>query len=244
MKETCAVTDDIGNSSKRILVVDDDESIRELCGLVLRTAGYEIETAVHGADGLERLKSARFDMVITDINMPELDGIEFYTAAVREVPSMNGMFLFMTGAATEEQTEIIFSMDLKLLEKPFTINNLLGAVEGLMREQLSDLMGGQGGSRKEGRLSFIDGCAVVLRNAEVPCTTLDISTQGIRAAYTGEPIEAGSDVKVRVNVNGLSFERRGRAIWTEEGHSGFISGIEFTRPMPVSSIINIPSREI
>lgn len=235
----------IFNSSRRILVVDDDESIRELCALVLRTAGYRVETAMHGADGLDRLKGSAFDLVITDINMPELDGLEFFKAAVDALPSMRETFLFMTGAATVEQAAALSSMDLPLLEKPFRISDLLEMVEAFMRGPLKmALMHGQGGSRKEGRLSYTDGCGLVLKHSVVSGETLDISPNGVRATYAGEAIPAGEDVTVRVSVNGLSFERSGRAVWTEKHREGFVSGIEFSCPMPVSSIVNIPAHEI
>lgn len=230
-------------SSRKILVVDDDDSIRDLCALVLRTAGYAVETAVHGADGLEKIKGSSFDLVITDLNMPELGGLELYSAAIGE--EHDGLrFLFMTGAASDEQVDYLASLDLKLLEKPFRISGLLEAVDSLMREPLKTaLMGGEGGSRREGRMCYVDGCGLIMQAGALSGKTLDISPNGIRAAYAGEAIEAGTEVLVKVSMNGLSFERSGKAVWTEERGGQYISGIEFNRPMPVSTIVNIQANE-
>lgn len=240
-KERPALDNSILNSSRKILVVDDDDSIREVCTLVLRTAGYQVETAANGADGLDRIKAADFDLVISDINMPELDGVEFYETAVKETPQMKGRFFFITGDALGQEAGAISSMGLRLLEKPFRISSLLGTVEELMRTRLSALTMGHGGMRKEGRLSFNDGCSLVLGESSIAGSVIDISPNGIRAAYIGEAILAGADVTVRVRLKGLWFEIGGRAVWTEEEAGGFVSGIEFVRPVPVSSIINLPA---
>jgi len=230
--------------SKRILVVDDDESIRDLCALVLSTAGYTVETALHGADGLDKLRQASYDLVISDVNMPELGGLEFYSSALNDMPAVEGSFLFMTGGAPEELLSTLSEKSLKCLEKPFKISELLETVEGLMQGPLRmALMRGEGGGRKEGRLSFTDDCAVVATAGTLRGVMRDISPHGMRARYAGEAIRAGESVLVKVSLNGLVFERGARAVWTEQEPGGFVSGIEFSQPMPVSSIINIQSNQ-
>ena len=66
---------------KRILAIDDMKTLRDLLGKVLRTAGYEVVEAVDGVDGLEKFSSCKPDLVISDLNMPNLDGIGFVTGA-------------------------------------------------------------------------------------------------------------------------------------------------------------------
>jgi two-component system, chemotaxis family, chemotaxis protein CheY len=63
-------------SEKKILAVDDSVSIRKSISFVLGQAGYEITEAVDGADGLLKAKTGKFALVITDINMPKMDGVE------------------------------------------------------------------------------------------------------------------------------------------------------------------------
>lgn len=62
--------------SRRILIVDDSEMVRELHGFALRGAGYEVDDAQNGSAALEKLLGQRFDLVVTDINMPQMDGYE------------------------------------------------------------------------------------------------------------------------------------------------------------------------
>ena len=75
----------------RILVVDDDPIMRELLGIHLRNAGYEVQTAEDGLAGGYRVLRSRPDLIICDVNMPHLDGFEFVAAlrsdsATRAIP--------------------------------------------------------------------------------------------------------------------------------------------------------------
>lgn len=62
--------------AKRLLVVDDDEYIRELYEEVLTDAGFTVETAIDGEDGLLKIQKATYDLVLLDIMMPKKDGVE------------------------------------------------------------------------------------------------------------------------------------------------------------------------
>ncbi len=61
--------------AKKILIVDDDEQIRNLCKILVTSLGYEVRTAENGKDALEKLAGYNPDLIITDTNMPEMDGI-------------------------------------------------------------------------------------------------------------------------------------------------------------------------
>jgi two-component system chemotaxis response regulator CheY len=60
---------------KRILIVDDSASMRQMVGFTLRGAGYEVVEAVDGRDALAKLPGGPFNMILTDLNMPNLDGL-------------------------------------------------------------------------------------------------------------------------------------------------------------------------
>ncbi|HVO48867.1 MAG TPA: response regulator [Steroidobacteraceae bacterium] len=63
--------------AKRILIVDDSASVRTVAGIALRGAGYEVIEAGNGQEGLQRLDGSKIHLIISDVNMPVLDGIGF-----------------------------------------------------------------------------------------------------------------------------------------------------------------------
>jgi CheY-like chemotaxis protein len=74
----------------RILVVDDDESVREVFTLMLRKEGYEVATAKNGFDALLKLKEVVIpDVIISDLNMPEMSGFEFLSVVRRRFPRIS-----------------------------------------------------------------------------------------------------------------------------------------------------------
>jgi CheY-like chemotaxis protein len=76
------------NPPRTILVVDDEEAMRELFRRMLQRAGFSAVTAVNGRDALERFRERRIDAVITDMVMPEMDGIEVIRALLAERPRL------------------------------------------------------------------------------------------------------------------------------------------------------------
>jgi len=87
---------------KKILAVDDSASVRQMVGFSLRNAGYEVVDAVDGKDGLAKAAANKFDMVITDLNMPNLDGIQFI-GQLRKLPGYSFVPILML--TTESQAE-------------------------------------------------------------------------------------------------------------------------------------------
>jgi two-component system chemotaxis response regulator CheY len=65
------------HSKKQILIVDDSEFVRSYHSYILEQADFRVITAVDGSDGLEKLYSDSFDLILTDINMANMDGYEF-----------------------------------------------------------------------------------------------------------------------------------------------------------------------
>lgn len=62
---------------KQLLVIDDEENMRHMLSVLLQKEGFDVITAVNGKEGLEKLKKGRFDVILCDIRMPEMDGLEF-----------------------------------------------------------------------------------------------------------------------------------------------------------------------
>ena len=93
--ERCDVAGDSGRGArqKRVLVVDDSLTVRELERKLLVAAGYEVAVAVDGMDGWNAVRSSTFDLVVTDVDMPRVDGIELVSlirrdARLRSLPVM------------------------------------------------------------------------------------------------------------------------------------------------------------
>lgn len=118
---------------KKILIIDDDKDLRDYISDILTEKGFEVVTAINGKDGLSKLDKSDFDLVITDIQMPELDGVGFYQLALKKHSYLRNRFLFMTGAHfTEPESWPFHHMDLNFLKKPFTLKELLGKVDILI----------------------------------------------------------------------------------------------------------------
>ena len=85
----------IGAAPRRALVADDDVSVRDLVGLALREGGFQVEFAQDGQDALERTGLDAFDIIVSDVNMPRLDGLGFLKAA--RDSGVRSPFLMLTG---------------------------------------------------------------------------------------------------------------------------------------------------
>lgn len=88
-----------------MLVVDDEEPILELLKYNLEKAGFEVDTAVNGVEALETAKRFRPDLVLLDIMMPELDGVET-CRRLREMPEAADAFIIFLTARSEEYSEV------------------------------------------------------------------------------------------------------------------------------------------
>ena len=85
-------------TSKHILVVDDDSYVRESTEEILRRKGYQVDTSANGKDALVRLDEADFDLILSDIKMPEMDGIELLAAAKRKYPDIHVIMMTAFGS--------------------------------------------------------------------------------------------------------------------------------------------------
>jgi len=121
---------------ERVLVVDDDEVIGELLSRRLAMEGYECEVAGDGTAALSRIQDDAFQVMLTDIRMPEMDGIELLTAAKDIDPDLE--IIMVTGVA--EATEAIKAMKLGAYDyvmKPFDLENvILNVQRALERRRL------------------------------------------------------------------------------------------------------------
>lgn len=123
------------DSGARILLVDDDLLVSETLSAILRRAGYVITTAVNGNAGLKELQSQEFDLVITDIMMPRMDGIETILAIRRHNPSQK--IIAISGGSLEVDLDYLkYAEKLGadgILYKPINTEQLLTMVGPLLQ---------------------------------------------------------------------------------------------------------------
>ncbi|MBI4872558.1 MAG: response regulator [Candidatus Riflebacteria bacterium] len=114
---------------KRILVVDDEENIAAVCRMGLERLGCLVEVTADGADAISRLRQGRFDLVVSDIRMPGLDGPAIYSAVRQTDPALADRIIFMTGDTLSPQTKAFLETSGNLyINKPFVLDELKTAI--------------------------------------------------------------------------------------------------------------------
>ena len=119
------------NSVLRILVVDDDMSISMLLSEILKLWQHEVVVLHNSTDAAERLKHESYDIVFTDVLMPELNGIDLFKKALEENEDYDKRFVFITGLSTENNSEL---NDKIVLEKPFKIKDVQLVMEEMAKK--------------------------------------------------------------------------------------------------------------
>lgn len=147
-------TDTKASANTRILVVDDEEIMRAFLREVLSEEGYTIDLAVSGRDAVEKMGEAQYDIIITDIVMPELDGLGVVAAAKKLNYEVD--VIVMTGYASMETA--VESMKLgatDYITKPFNIDQIRIIVSNAIKERKLKRKAAEGEFYKE--LSRKDG---------------------------------------------------------------------------------------
>lgn len=111
------------------MLIDDDESVRTMLRHVLARGGYEVDTAIDGVDGLNRWRDDSFDLVVTDLFMPE-DGLHMMRQMLQDDPDVR--IIAMSGGGQLGLTQLLVAAGhlgaRRTLKKPFPPNELLDAV--------------------------------------------------------------------------------------------------------------------
>lgn len=116
---------------RRILLAEDDESMRGFLERALAKARYEVIACENGVEALDRLKQEPFTLLLTDIVMPRMDGIELARRATELDPELKIMFI--TGfAAVTLNSENKPPKDARVLSKPFHLKDLVREVDKLL----------------------------------------------------------------------------------------------------------------
>jgi len=116
----------------KVLVVDDEESLVDMLATALRFAGYEVSSAASGFDALRSVKESRPDLVVLDVNMPDLDGFEVCRRIRRD--GIDSPVIFLTARDAPEDLRTGFSRGGDdYLTKPFSLEELSLRIEAVLR---------------------------------------------------------------------------------------------------------------
>ncbi len=119
--------------AKTILLVDDSASVRTVAGIALREAGYEVVEATDGSDGLAKLGGKRIHLIISDVNMPVMDGIAFLKEVKRHPTCKFTPVIMLTTEAGENMKQEGRAAGAKAwIVKPFAPKALVDAVSKLV----------------------------------------------------------------------------------------------------------------
>ena len=121
---------------KRILVIDDDANLLSILAEMLTTAGYEVVEASNGKDGVRLYRQALFDLVVTDLLMPEKDGLEVVMELRKDFPQVKIITVSGGGAygnSSLDTSKLLGAV--RTLRKPFTEDQLLQAVQEVLESK-------------------------------------------------------------------------------------------------------------
>jgi two-component system NtrC family sensor kinase len=110
----------VSAGSHKILVVDDEAEIRETLAAILTGAHHHVVTVGSGREAMERMAVERYDVILTDIRMPDIDGRALYQEIVRRWPAQAGRVVFVTGdTLASALREFVSESGRPVIEKPF-----------------------------------------------------------------------------------------------------------------------------
>lgn len=159
----------------KILIIEDEEKIARFVELELSHEGYETDKATNGREGLEKIESGGYDLVILDIMLPELNGIEVLRRARRttDVP-----VILLTARASV--TDKVSGLDMganDYITKPFAIEELLARIRAILRSSEKAAEKAPEPAEKEEDGSILS------------CSGVEMNTDSHEVTYNGQPVE-------------------------------------------------------
>lgn len=224
--------------SFRILVVDDDPALRRLTSDALQGVGYEVETACDGVEALGKLDLLAYDLVISDVEMPKLGGVEFYKRVIENFGYLRERFIFITGNLSSPFLSTITGMNIKWFSKPYRLSDLVECADRLIG--VDAYHEDNVPKRRESRVNWQEDCFITedVLNIPIYSQTLDISENGLKIKFRGKPFLPESVLRVFISNPGISVQ--GKIRWSKAlSNTESLAGLELTEPLPRSSIIAV-----
>jgi len=127
---------EVAMNKGKVLVVDDEDIVLLSCNRALTPAGYDVRTVKRGADGLKLLENETFDLVLTDLKMPDMDGIEVLRRVKEGWPATE--VIIITGYQTVETAVKAIKLGaFDYIEKPFTPEQILSVINNAITRKAS-----------------------------------------------------------------------------------------------------------
>ena len=124
-------------SRARILVVDDKPPVQDFLNEILSEEGHEVEIVDNGDDALDRLGSENYDVILLDVKLPDMSGIEIYKYIQKSVKSLARRVIFVTGDVISKDTIVfIKSAEVPYITKPFDAEQLKKGINHILSQQL------------------------------------------------------------------------------------------------------------
>lgn len=124
--------------TKTALIVDDSESIRLLLSTILKDADYDVLEGINGSDALDKLSASDVDIIVTDLKMPVMDGVELIRNVRRNARYQFIPIVMITSDFRSARIQEGWAAGAnELIIKPFSVRQLLETVEGMLDHHLS-----------------------------------------------------------------------------------------------------------
>jgi DNA-binding response OmpR family regulator len=174
----------VANGSARILLVDDEQSIQTLLSYPLRKDGYHVTSAIDGGEALQRFEEGRFDLVILDVMLPRLDGVEV-CRQLRSRSQVPIIMLTAKGSETDKVAGLEVGAD-DYITKPFSMREFRSRVKAALRRSRMGVEQPADEAIESGELTIdFDRRMVTLREEEVKVTYVEFEILGALARSPG-----------------------------------------------------------
>ncbi|MFQ5328465.1 MAG: response regulator [Thermodesulfobacteriota bacterium] len=196
----------------KILVVDDDTALLALLVDILDLRGFEVVTAGNGLDALKCLEGDRFDVIVSDIEMPVMDGPDFFRHLGEKAPLMQKRVIFATATVNEDTERFLKESGCRYLMKPFKMDAFLRLVEDVSHGETTQEIRVQ---RGEERARMELECLLLdeeFATTSVTATAVDISPHSLGVRYYGAPLKINEIFKVHLRE--LDETRRMAVVWS------------------------------
>ena len=121
----------------RILIVDDDESIRKILSAILEEEGYTVETAENGREAIDKTNAKVYNLVLVDVRLPDIEGVVLLGKLRETMPRMRKIII--TGFPTVRNAiEAVNNMADAYMLKPFEIGKILETIKEQLKKQLEE----------------------------------------------------------------------------------------------------------